>query len=179
MAKKETAIKDETTPGPVVETPVNDDEAAAFARVEAMAAQESPQPGETVTVEPEPIPPVNAAESMAAFMMLAGGIAGQVGYRRTAAVWNPETCRGAADRIVPVLRKYPWGAPVLAFFEKGIGAEEMALVVFLAPVGVATFAAIKADMTPEAEPEKPASAPVGGASQATQYMKEMHGHAND
>lgn len=171
MAKKELSEAAE----PVA---VSGEEAAAFARVELMAGDDVAG-GEAVAVAPEP-EPVNAAESMAAFMMLAGGLAGQVGYKRTAAVWNPETCRGVADRTVPVLRKYPWGASVLAFFEKGVGAEELALFVFLAPVGVATFAAIKADMEPE--PEKTAAAKETGApvaSGAVQYMKENHGHVND
>lgn len=170
MAKKELIEAEEVVT-------VSDEESAAFARVESMAGDGVVinQDGVPVSTEPEP---VNAAESMAAFLMLAGGIAGQVGYKKTAAVWNPETCRGVADRAVPVLRKYPWGASVIAFFEKGVGAEELALFVFLAPVGVATFAAIKADMEPEPEKQKTTQGS-DGPSQAVEYMKENHGHVND
>ena len=67
------------------------------------------------------------------------------GLKNTAAVWNEETCKGLADRAVPVLRKYPWGGRIISFLETGAGVEEVALGLFVLPVGLATAKAWQAD----------------------------------
>ena len=159
--------------------PADDEEAGDFARVAAMVEAGEPEPGAVATEnaahEPEP---VDATESMAGFLTLAGAMCGQVGFKRTAAVWNPETCQQAAALSVPVMRKYPWGQRVLAFFETGAGAEEIALGVFVAPLALATYAAVKADMQPDEEPkEATPNAPKQPTANAGE-MREVHGHAN-
>lgn len=129
----------------------NEDEAKDFARVGAMVDQGEPEPGALVEPEPE-APAVDAAESMAGLLTVAGMMAGETGFKRTAAVWNPETCQTIAAKAVPVLRKYPWGGRVLDFFETGAGVEEIALGVVLIPAVLATYRAVSDDMADDAKP---------------------------
>lgn len=129
--------------------------AADYARLESMMTPAAPgAPGEPVP-EPEP-QTVDAAESLGGFLtMISGGLGALAGMKQTAAVWTPETCQAGAAAVVPVLRKYPWGARFLAFFETGAGAEEMALVAFALPVGMATIAAVRSDLAPKEKTSEP------------------------
>lgn len=160
----------EATENPVT---VSDEEAADFARVAAMAGGEVAQGGEPVP-EPE-APQVDAAESMAGLLTAVSSVAGFAGMKNVAGLWAPEVCHTCAEKTVPVLRKYPWGQRVLAFFETGAGVEEMALGAFLVPMGLATWKAIDMDMQPQDKPEAKAETP-GPVNVGT--MREVHGHAD-
>lgn len=150
------------------------EETADFARVAAMVAAGEPEAGAVVETDPEP-QKADAAESLSGFLTLAGAMSGAAGFGRTAAIWNPETCEKVAGLTVPVLRKYPWGQRVIDFFETGAGVEEIALGVVVAPLALATYAAIKADMQPEGKPrETPEKTPTVSAGE----LREVHGHAN-
>lgn len=129
------------------------EEAADFARLEAMAgAGVEVLPG--AEPEPEPVPSMDAAESMAGLLVAVSSVAGYVGFKNVAGLWTPEACGACAEKSVPVLRKYPWGVRVLDFFETGAGAEELALGAFLLPMGAATWQAVKADMAANGEEGK-------------------------
>lgn len=143
----------------LIEQQAGAEEAADFARVAAMVGEPVPGAGEPGQETPE-APAMDAAESIAGLATMAAGVAAFSGLRNVAALWSPETCREFGEKTVPVLRKYPWGARVLAFFETGAGVEEMALGAFLLPMGFATWQAFKADTAkheekPEAGEEKP------------------------
>jgi hypothetical protein len=140
MARKdeETMIGAETAP--------DDAQQAAELRALELSAQggepESGAPG----VEPAPdVPEVDPVESLGGLLSLAGMAAGAAGLKRTAEIWNPATCAGLAERVVPVLRKYPWGGRVLDFLQTGSGAEEVALMIYAAPLVVATVGAVRQD----------------------------------
>jgi len=160
------------------------EEAADFARVAAMVGSEDAQPGATVPEAVQEAPKMDAAESMAGLLVAASSVAAYSGMKNVAALWTPETCATCAERVVPVLRKYPWGARIIDFFETGAGVEEMALGAFLLPMGFATWQAVKADMGGEEKaeagqvlvnPEKTATvdAPAGLGG-----LVEVHGRAN-
>ena len=124
--------------------PIPDEQAADFARLQAMAGEESPQaPGQAVA---EATPPPNPAEGLAALLTLAAGVFHMSGFKRAAANWTPEVCREFADKATPVLQKYAWGQRILAFIESGLGVEEVALITFAAPVVAATVAAARLDI---------------------------------
>lgn len=151
------------------------EEAADFARVGAMVGD---TPG-TVT-EPEPeAPRMDATESMAGFLSLVGAGAGLVGWKHTGAALG-ESAQKIAAAAVPVLRKYPWGARVLDFFERGSGAEEVLLLGALIPLA----GAVRQDMaSPEPERAKPASLPAEKTNTVDApadlgQLVEVHGHAN-
>jgi hypothetical protein len=94
-------------------------------------------------------------ESLAGLLVVVSMAAGFAGFKKVAAVWNAETCRGFSGRAVPVLVKYTWGQRALDFLTSGDGVEEMALAAWMVPVVLATMAAVKSDMAvPEPEPEK-------------------------
>lgn len=120
---------------------------AAAIDAEAAPATIEAQPPETQT--PAGVDPV---ESLAGFLSVLGIAAGYAGLPRTATIWQPGTCRGLADKAVPVLVKYPWGQRLLNFLATGAGVEEMALAAFAAPLVLATHAAIREDLKP-ARPE--------------------------
>lgn len=157
------------------------EEAADFARVGAMVGGGEPEPG--AVPEPEQAAPtMDAAESMAGFLGMAGvGVDKLAGWKHTGAALT-ENAESIAGASVKVLRKYPWGARILAFFESGTGAEEAALVMCLFPLA----GAIKADMEAgnEAKPDAPPSRLPGmrtettGAPADLGTLVEVHGHAN-
>lgn len=133
----------------------------------ALAAQAGIEPGQGEPVrEGEPEQGgirFDAVESLSGLLSLVGVAAGIAGAKRTAAIWAPEACGRLAAVTVPVLRKYPWGGRVLDFLETGSGAEELALAMVAAPMGMATWAAINADFKPAVaveavEVEKPEGA---------------------
>lgn len=126
------------------------EEAADFARVAAMVGEPVSGAGDVVQATPE-VPAMDPAESIAGLAAMAAGVAEFAGLQNVAALWSPEACREFGEKTVPVLRKYPWGARVLAFFETGAGVEEMALGAFVLPMGFATWKAFKADT---AKPEE-------------------------
>ncbi len=145
---------------------------ADLAALEAVAAADIPPGGET---EAEPGPAVSSEESLAGLLVVGGMAAGMMGYKRVAAIWNEPACRGFSDRACPVLRKYSWGMRVLDFLDTGAGVEEMALLMYAAPLVLATMAAAKedaADMRP-AEPEKQAE-PEKPAPYRPESMPEVH-----
>jgi hypothetical protein len=104
-------------------------------------------------------PQVDPAESLAGFLAILSIAAGYAGLDRTAAIWTPETCRGLADKAVPVLVKYAWGQRILNFLATGAGVEELALAAYAAPLVLATAAAVKDDLKPKRPaPPQPADA---------------------
>lgn len=133
---------------------VADEESADFARVGAMVGAGEPGPG-AVTVPEQGQPRVDAVDSLSGLLSLVGVGFGVAGMKRAKALWPAETCADVAQKTVPVLRKYPWGARVLAFLEEGTGAEEMALVLCVAPLGLATWKAAQLDMAGDAEKSPP------------------------
>lgn len=149
------------------------EQAADFERLAAMAADDpAAQAGQDQ--EAEQAAAVDPVESLAGFLTIAGMGAGFVGYRQVAELWSPETCRGVAEKAVPVLVKYPWGARALEFLTTGAGVEEIALAMYLAPLAIATAKAAAADTaaheqarrTPEKEVNPPpASQAAAGAEQ--------------
>lgn len=159
------------------------EESADFARVAAMAqGGDAPVTG---AAEQEPDrPAMDAGESLAGLLSMVGIGAGMVGFNAVAAVWVPDSCEKLAGAAVPVLRKYPWGARILDFLERGTGAEEAVLLVALAGMGKATFDAYKLD-TADAAKGAPAAVAVSGPV-ATETagpvdlggLVEVHGHAN-
>lgn len=159
------------------------EEAADFARVAAMTAGGKAAPG----VEPEQEPArqtMDAAESMAGLLVAMSSVAGYSGLKKTAALWTPEICADCAEKAVPVLRKYPWGARVIDFFETGAGVEELALGAFMVPMGFATWQAVKSDMSggderPQDTPRQPdAPATVTVTAPDLGGLVEVHGRAN-
>lgn len=176
------AVKKGEMPEELAGTVTDTEEAADFARLEAMAgAGVEPVPG----VEPEPErPAMDAAESMAGLLVSVSSVAGYSGFKNVAGLWTPEACAACAEKAVPVLRKYPWGARVLDFFETGAGVEELALGAFLLPMGAATWQAVKADMAkPEEKPaEKPARPEAGTVTvtppQDLGGLVEVHGRVD-
>lgn len=161
------------------------EELGDFARVGAMVGAVEPAPGVPVPEQEPERPKMDAAESMAGLLSAVSGAAGFVGFRNVAGLWTPEVCAEGAAKAVPVLRKYPWGARIIDFFETGSGAEEMALGAFMVPMGFATWQAIKADLA-KPEQDKPAKqqkqdAPATVTVQPPEDlggMVEVHGHAN-
>jgi hypothetical protein len=129
---------------------VSEEQAADLARL-TMQAGEGQDAGPIPEAEPAGPTP---EESLAGLLTLAGMAAGMAGMTRTAGVWGADTCRGFAERAVPVLAKYGWGQRVLGFLQDGAGVEEMALLAFAAPVALATWQAARADLAP-ARDEKP------------------------
>jgi hypothetical protein len=122
----------------------------------AMAAEEAPPMAANAAVaEPEGPPRMDAVESLKGLLSMLPVAAEFAGARHTAAVWNPESCDRLAQVTVPVLRKYPWGAPVLAFLETGTGAEEVALAMTAIPMAIATWQALKADSMAARKPAEP------------------------
>lgn len=124
----------------------------------AMAAEEvATVGGEVNAEESQPAAPrMDAVESLAGLLSMVGVVAKIAKARNIAAVWNRDDCATLAGAVVPVLRKYPWGAPVLEFLETGTGSEEVTLAVALVPMAISTWAAYKADSAAAmAQPEKP------------------------
>lgn len=112
-------------------------------------AAETQEENQAAAVEQAPpAPAVDPAQSLAGLLSVLGIAAGYAGLEKTAAIWTPDTCKGLADKLVPVLVKYAWGQRLLAFLESGAGVEEMALVAYAAPLVLATMQAVKADMQP-------------------------------
>lgn len=157
--------------------PLNAEEAADFARVGAMVGEAPGVNGAVTVTEPEP-PRMDAAESMAGFLGIVAHGAGLVGWKHTGAALG-----GSAENIaaaaVPVLRKYPWGARILDFFERGSGAEEILLLAALMPLA----GAVRADMAgPEQEQTAPAlpeeKTQTVSAPADLSGLVEVHGHAN-
>ncbi len=101
-------------------------------------------------------PAVDPVESLAGFLQIAAVAAGYAGFSKAAMVWQPNTCRGLADKAVPVLVKYPWGQRILAFLTTGAGVEEMALLAFAAPLAMATWQAVGEDLK-QKQPVTPAA----------------------
>lgn len=154
------------------------EEAADFARVAAMVGSGEPEAVTGTDAAPE-VQAMDAAESMAGFLGIAGvGLDKLAGFTHTGAALaeNSEAIAGAA---VKVLRKYPWGARVLDFFESGTGAEEVALVVCLLPLAGAVKADLaqrrEADEAPaDASPAIPAPAPAQPGRPVMPVMKDVH-----
>lgn len=136
------------------------EQAADLARLEGLAAEAEPAPEVEEVRAAEP-PKMDAEESLAGFIEVGAHLAGEFGMRRVAGVWTGEKCGRIAAAAVPVLRKYPWGAPVLSFLEGDIGAEEVALVAVSLPLVLATIKAVRADLADmQRGEEKQADKPV-------------------
>lgn len=138
---------------------------ALAAEAAAIDAEATPTPTPTgeagMPAGPEDAPAsqaVDPVESLAGFLTVAGIAAGYAGFPKTAAIWKQETCRGLAEKTVPVMVKYPWGVRLLDFLQTGAGVEELALLAYAAPLLLATRAAVVEDMKPTIpaakEPEK-------------------------
>lgn len=157
--------------------------AADLARLEAMT-EESQGPGPGSNPEPEPAPEVSPEESLAGFLTVAAMAAGLVGYKRAAAVWSIETCRGFAERAVPVLEKYAWGQRALSFLTSGAGVEEMALAMYAAPVILATVSAAREDAAERAPKDESGVDNHGSGSDSehekagpVEWMRDVHGNS--
>lgn len=144
-----------------------------------LAGQEPPLPG--AEPEPEPQPSVTPEQSLAGVLQIAGMAGAVMGYPSVAEVWNGAACAGFAEKAVPVLRKYAWGARILEFLENGSGIEEMALLMYSAPLVLATVSAARKDAAALAEkagkkpePEQPAQV----ARSESPEMPEVHEIAN-
>lgn len=69
------------------------------------------------------------------------------GFKNLGGVWTNEGSNKAiAMAAIPVLRKYAWGARVIAFLSGETPIEEFALLMALAPAALATVAAYKDDV---------------------------------
>lgn len=137
-----------------------DDQAAELARLEARAAegdaaQSAPVAGAQVQAEPGPV--VSTEEMLLGALSVVAMVANTAGYKRAASIWSQDACRELANRAVPVLRKYPWGVRVIAFLESGAGVEEIALVVYAAPLVLATVGAARLDAEAMRKVVEPAS----------------------
>lgn len=150
--------------------PVAAEEAADFARLGAMVGDEAGAAVAAPGLEPAPV--VDAAESLAGFLSMAAQGGELFGFPQAAAVWQPETCQAVAEKTVPLLKKYPWGARFVAFFESGAGAEEAALVAVLLPVGFATAAAVRLDLAARRAAAEAEAAPV--SAPRGPVMAEVH-----
>lgn len=129
--------------------------AGEAAALDADTAAAVAAPGASPEPEPAPIMTIDPAESLADLLSVVGMAAGVGGLKRTAAIWQPNTCRALADKAVPVMRKYPWGVKALEFLETGSGIEEMVLFAVAAPLALATINAVRADLAPPPpEPEQ-------------------------
>lgn len=152
---------------------MSQEQAADFARLQGMANE-----GEQAQAEQaEAFAGVDAVEAVAGFLTVGGLAFGWVGYRRVAELWNPETCRGVAEKAVPVLEKYPWGIRALEFLQTGAGVEEIALAMYCAPLALATMRAasldsaeMRKDKKPEKQPgqKQEETAPIEGEAQAVE-----------
>lgn len=170
------SVEQEQTPD------ISAEEAADFARVGAMVEGAAAPAAEAQ--EPAPPAPMDAAESMAGFLSIAGlGFDKIAGWKHTGAALT-ENAEAIAGASVKVLRKYPWGARILAFFESGTGAEEAALVLCLLPLA----GAVKADLEAggEAQQDEPPPARLPAAETKTENapadlgaLVEVHGHADE
>lgn len=130
------------------------EQAVDLAHLQGMAGQGQPGPEAVPGGQPgQDGPGVDPVDSLAGLLSAGGMVAGALGYRRVSELWQPETCRGLSERVVPVLVKYPWGQRVLAFLTEGAGVEEIALAMYAAPLAFATIQAARAD---EAERRKAA-----------------------
>jgi hypothetical protein len=150
-----------------------DQAARDLAMLQSMAAAEPALPG--AEPEPEPLPAVTAEQSLAGVLQVAGMAGAVMGFPSVAAVWNVPACEGFAEKAVPVLRKHAWGARILDFLENGSGVEEIALLMYSAPLVVATVAAARADIAArvESKPE-PARDQPGGKPENVEPMREVH-----
>jgi|GEM_PF-3088838 len=128
---------------------VSEEQAADLARLKGMAEE---APG---AAQPQPeAAGMSVEESLAGLLQVVGVASGALGYARVQALWNEETCKGLADRTVPVLKKYPWGGSILAFLGGDSGIEEMALGMCLLPLVMGTVNAVRADSAEKREKEK-------------------------
>ena len=147
MKKTEIAQAVENLAAPIESAAMSSEQEQDAAALAALVAET----GAAVTVtgepmpEPPPVPAMSAEESLAGLLYPLPHVLNFAGLKNTAAVWNEETCKGLADRAVPVLRKYPWGGRIISFLETGAGVEEVALGLFVLPVGLATAKAWQAD----------------------------------
>ncbi len=131
-----------------IQDPAKDEGAWAALESRAAEADAVDQVGKVdPPADPEPVG-ADPIEVVAGALSIASIVADQLGYKRTAAVWSPDACKGVAARIVPVLVKYTWGRRVMDMLQSGAGVEELALVVYLAPMALATAAAWRADSAP-------------------------------
>lgn len=162
------------------------EEAADFARVAAMAQGVEAAPAYAPGQDAEPDrPAMDAGESLAGLLSVVGVGADMVGFNAVAAVWAPESCEKLAGAVIPVLRKYPWGARILDFLESGTGAEEAMLMVAVAGMGKATFDAYQQDTAKGSRDSAPAAVKVAGPVETETAgpvdlggLVEVHGHAN-
>jgi hypothetical protein len=137
------------------------EQAADLARLQSMAAEGEPGPAAEGAKGPAAegaqgpeVPHVDPVESLAGLFTVGAAIFAAAGFTNAAAVWKPEVCRGIAERTVPVLVKYPWGQRAIEFLTTGDGVEEIALVMYAAPVVLATWQGVKQDMKPKPKPKQ-------------------------
>lgn len=126
---------------------------AEAAALDAEAAPVSQEAEAEPTIEAAPAPVMDPLQSLSGFVSLLGIAAGIAGFKKTAAIWTPETCQGMAERLMPVLVKYPWGQRFIGFLQTGAGVEEIALAMYAVPLVLATRKALAEDMKPEKKPE--------------------------
>lgn len=132
---------------------MSDEQAADLARLEMLAGQG--EPGPESQAEQDGPPPADPVESLAGVFTIGAYLAGSIGYKRVEELWQPETCRGLAEKTVPVLLKYPWGQRAIEFLTTGAGVEEVALALYAFPLAVATMKAANADAAAMKAKKKP------------------------
>jgi len=140
--------------------------AAQSADIERLSRLIDDEPGkvegeqlETDTIEAAGVKP-NAEENLSGLLELMATPLDELGYKKTALVWSPETCRKVAEKMVPVLNKTSFGRRFLAWLEDGFGIEELALLALLSSLYKKTKAAVLEDIAAMQE----ASAKAGDAN---------------
>jgi hypothetical protein len=133
---------------------MSEEQAAALRSLEEKAGIE--QPIQAVAGQQDQAPEMAPADALAGLLQVASVVADGFGFKSVASVWHEGACRGVADRAVPVLLKYAWGRRVLDVLQTGAGIEELALVVYLAPVAMATIKAARLDAEAIRAKSKPA-----------------------
>lgn len=124
-------------------------EAAELDAQEAPAVVEVGQ-GEPAAAGPDPLSEIDG------MIQIVVGLLGPV-YPSLAKVYTPATRQQLAGAIVPVMEKHGWSLGSLY----GEWAEEITLAMVALPVGLATWAAVKADnaarvKAQQEEPQPPA-----------------------
>ena len=128
---------------------MSDDLAALEAEAAAVDAEIAP--AAQVEQPAEAAPPVaDEVAELSALISIVSGLFAPV-FPSLAKIYTPDTVQSLAQAAVPVMRKHGWSTSALL----GRYAEELALLAVVAPVGMATWQGIKADVA-AAEKEKQA-----------------------
>jgi hypothetical protein len=137
------------------------EQAAELADLESFIPDQ-PKPGQDAQAQfPELVAPAlpSPESALGAVLGLIPIGAELAGLPKTAKLWPQEVCQGVADRAVPVLAKYPFGRRVLDFLQRGGGVEEVALLLYLSPLVMATVTTARAELAEKADQPEPQPQP--------------------